>query len=393
MTATATLTMPQIADDLLQQIHDRAPAYDRENRFFQDDWDALKASGFLTLNVPKDLGGKGYTVSQVCAELQRLAEQAPATALAVNMHLYWTGIAAEMRRLGDNSLEWVLRDAAAGEVFAAGHSETGNDLPLFLSTSKAERVNGGYKITGHKMFNSLSPVWTRLGVHAMDTDDPAGPQIIHAFVPRGTPGYTMRETWDTMGMRATKSDDTIFEGLIVPDKYIARKLPAGTADLFILTLFAVALSGISAVYLGIAHRAMELAVKSARSRTSIALTRPMAYHPEVQHNVAEMAMRIEAMDAQLDRLTSDWDSNVDHGGSWPLKIVATKYNIVEGSKDVVDRAMTLSGGAGMFKASELERLYRDVRCGGFHPANSLLAHEIVGKIALGIDLGEQPRWG
>ena len=47
----------------------------------------------------------------------------------------------------------------------------------------------------------------------------------------------------------------------------------------------------------------------------------------------------------------------------------------------------------MFKRSELERLYRDVRCGGFHPANTLLAPEIVGKIRLGIELGEQPRWG
>jgi len=73
--------------------------------------------------------------------------------------------------------------------------------------------------------------------------------------------------------------------------------------------------------------------------------------------------------------------------------VATKYNVVEGSANVVDRAMAISGGTGMFKTSEMERLYRDVRCGGFHPANALLAPEIVGKIALGIDLGEQPRWG
>jgi hypothetical protein len=55
--------------------------------------------------------------------------------------------------------------------------------------------------------------------------------------------------------------------------------------------------------------------------------------------------------------------------------------------------MTVSGGFGMFKRSELERLYRDIRCGGFHPANSMLVHEIVGKSCLGIDLGEQPRWG
>ena len=83
------------------------------------------------------------------------------------MHLYWTGVAADLRRGGDASLEWLLREAAAGEVFAAGHGEAGNDLPLLLSTARAERVDGGYRFWGRKQFGSLTPVWTRLGVHAM----------------------------------------------------------------------------------------------------------------------------------------------------------------------------------------------------------------------------------
>jgi alkylation response protein AidB-like acyl-CoA dehydrogenase len=84
---------------------------------------------------------------------------------------------------------------------------------------------------------------------------------------------------------------------------------------------------------------------------------------------------------------------VDHGAQWPSRIVSAKYHAVESAKRVVDLAMDISGGSGMFKSSELERLYRDVRAGGFHPANSALVHEIVGKTTLGIDLGEQPRWG
>ncbi len=389
MTQTMEPKTSFITDEMLNRFRERAPRYDRENAFFQEDWDEVKASGFLTALVPTEFGGAGWNLSRYSREIGRMAQYAPATALAVNMHSYWIGIAAEMRRMGDPSLEWLLKEAAAGEIFAAGHAESGNDLPGFLSTAKAERVEGGYKITGHKMFGSLTPVWTRYGCHSMTADG----QIIHAFMPRDTPGYTIKETWDTLGMRATKSDDTILDGVFVPDKYIGRIIPAGQADLFILCLFAVALSGISAVYLGIAHRALELAVASARKRTSLALTRSMAYNAEVQHNVAKMAMRIEAMDAQLDRLVDDWSAGVDYGERWPLKIVATKYNVVEGSADVVDRAMAISGGTGMFKGNELERLYRDVRCGGFHPANTLLAPEIVGKIALGIDLGEQPRWG
>lgn len=387
---TATLTRPvTLSDEMLETFRARAATYDRENRFLQEDWDDLRDAGFLTVLVPTEFGGAGWSLPEYCRAIQRIAEYAPATALAVNMHGYWVGIAAEMRRLGDPSLTWVLEEAAAGEIFAAGHAESGNDLPVFLSTSTAERVEGGYRISGHKMFGSLSPVWTRYGVHAMTADG----QIVHAFVPREAQGYTIKQTWDVLGMRATRSDDTILDNVFVPDKYIGRVLPAGAADLFILGLFQVALDGIAAVYLGIAHRAAELAFASVKKRTSLALTRSMAYNPEIQHQAAMITMKLEAMDAQMDRVVSDWANGVDHGGQWPMKIVANKYNVTEGAKEVVDRAMAISGGSGMFKSSELERLYRDVRCGGFHPASTILAPEIVGKIALGIDLGEQPRWG
>jgi alkylation response protein AidB-like acyl-CoA dehydrogenase len=222
---------------------------------------------------------------------------------------------------------------------------------------------------------------------------PDGPQIVHAFLPRNTEGYHIEETWDTLGMRATRSDDTVLDGAFVPEHYIGRSLPAGALDPFILALFAWALVGFANVYYAIARRALDLAVAGAKQRTSLALTRSMAYHPEIQHCLSEMTMEVEALGPYLDRIAEDWSSGVDHGGQWPMKIVALKHRVTEGAKKVVDLALTTSGGFGMFKRSELERLYRDVRCGGFHPANPLLAHEIVGKTALGIDLGEQPRWG
>jgi len=99
------------------------------------------------------------------------------------------------------------------------------------------------------------------------------------------------------------------------------------------------------------------------------------------------------MGPQLESVAEDWSAGVDHGMAWPMKIVALKHRIAEGAKKVVDLALASTGGSGMFKTSELERLYRDVRCGGFHPANAMLTYEIVGKTTLGIGLDEQPRWG
>ncbi len=293
MNATTKTTL---SDELIGRCGSRAAAYDRDNRFFTEDFEELRAAGYLKMAVPEHLGGPGMTLAEICREQRRLAYRAPATALATNMHLYWTGLAADMRRAGDKSLEWILAEAAAGEVFAAGHGEAGNDLPLFLSTAKAERVDGGYRFWGHKTFGSLTPVWTRLGLHAMDASNPSAPQIIHAFLPRDAKGYSIKETWDTLGMRATRSDDTILDGAFVPDRYIARRLPAGTADLFVLSIFGWAEPTFANIYLGLAERARDLAAAGVKKRTSLALTRSMAYHPEVQRCFSEMQLALEASD-------------------------------------------------------------------------------------------------
>jgi alkylation response protein AidB-like acyl-CoA dehydrogenase len=379
---------------LLERCRERAAGYDRENRFFQEDFDELKAAGYLNMAVPTEFGGLGMNLSQVARETRRLAEYAPATALGLNMHNYWVGLVADTWRAGDKSNEWLLREAAAGEIFAAGHAEHGNDIPVLLSSTKAEKVDGGYTFTGRKSFGSLTPVWTRLGVHGMDTSDPAAPKIVHGFLPRDGKGFTIKDTWDVLGMRATRSDDTILEGAFVPDKYIARVVPAGAAgvDPFVLGIFAWALLNFGNVYYGLATRVKNIVVDSLKTKTSVGMSRPMTYHAEVQHGVAEIVLELEAIGPHLDAITRDWSEGVQHP-DWPVKIVAAKYHAVEGAFKVVDRALDLSGGFGMFKKSELERLFRDCRAGRFHPANSALTHELAAKLTLGINPDETPRWG
>jgi alkylation response protein AidB-like acyl-CoA dehydrogenase len=311
------------------------------------------------------------------------------------MHLYWVGVAADLWRRGDASLEWMLRDAAAGEIFASGHAEGGNDVPVLLSTSKAERVEGGYRFTGRKQFGSLTPVWTRFGLHGMDSSDPGRPKIVHAFVTRDSSGYLIKETWDVLGMRATRSDDTILENAFIPDRYVARIVPAGAAGLdpFVLSLFAWALLGFGNIYYGLAKRALDRSIDTAKNKRSLALTRSLAYHPEVQHAIAQMVIELEAIGPHLDRIAEDWSNGVDHGAAWPAKIFAAKYHAVEGAWRVVDQGLDIAGGAGIFRSAGYERLLRDARLGRIHPANAFLTHEVIGKTALGISLDEQPRWG
>jgi alkylation response protein AidB-like acyl-CoA dehydrogenase len=384
-----------LTEEMLARFAERAAIYDRENRFFQEDFEELRKAKYLLLPVPAEFGGAGMTLAEVCREQRRLAYYAPATALAVNMHLYWVGIAADLWRRGDASLEWILREAAAGEIFAAGHAESGNDVPVLLSTSKAERVEGGYRFTGRKHFGSLTPVWTRFGLHGMDTSDATQTKIVHAFMPRDTVGYTIKETWDVLGMRATRSEDTVLENAFIPDRYVARIVPAGESgiDPFVLGALAWALMGFGNIYYGLAKRAFDQSVTSAKSKTSLALTRSMAYHPEIQHAIAEMAIELESIGPHLEAVAEDWSNGVDHGAHWPSKIFAAKYRAVEGSWRVVDLGLDVTGGNGIFRSAGYERLVRDARLGRIHPANSFLTHEVVAKTALGISLDEQPRWG
>ena len=384
-----------LSTDLLARCLERAPLYDQENRFFAEDFEELKAAGYLKAAVPKEFGGFGLNLAEMCREQRRLGYHAPATALAVNMHVYWTGVAADLWRAGDKSLEWLLKGAANGEVFAAGHAESGNDIPLLLSTTKAERVEGGYRFTGRKSFGSLTPVWTFLGVHGMDASDPAAPKIIHGFVPRSAKGWSSEKVWDVLGMRATASDDTVLNGVVVPDKYISRVTPAGAAglDQFVLATFAWALAGFANVYYGLARRALDLTVETVTKKSSIGLSRSMAYHAGVQHNIAEMVLELESVEPQIEKMASDWSAGVDYGMGWVIKIVAAKHRAVEGSWRVVDLALDTAGGFGIFKKAPFERLFRDARLGRIHPANAMLTRELVAKLTLGINPDEQPRWG
>ncbi|MFT4230671.1 MAG: acyl-CoA dehydrogenase family protein, partial [Microbacterium sp.] len=174
-----------LPDELLQRFRERAAVHDRDNTFPEADLAELQAAGYLAILVPAELGGGGLGLAEASVLQQRLAGAAPATALAVNMHLVWTGVAKVLADRGIDDLRFVLDGAANGELFAFGISEAGNDLVLFGSdTDAAPQPDGSYAFTGTKIFTSLAPVWTQLGLHGLDTTSPDAPKIVYAFVPR-----------------------------------------------------------------------------------------------------------------------------------------------------------------------------------------------------------------
>ena len=377
-----------LPDDLIGRIRDRAAVHDRENTFPEQDLADLTAAGYLSILVPRELGGGGLSLADAALLQQRLAGAAPATALAINMHLVWTGVAKVLSDRGIRDLRFVQEGAVAGEVFAFGISEAGNDLVLFGSdTDAAPGADGSYAFTGTKIFTTLSPVWTQLGLHGLDTASADGPRMVYAFVPRSeeTQGrIAVKDDWDTLGMRGTQSRTTNLRGAIAPADRVVRRIPPGpNPDPIVFGIFSVFEILLASVYTGIARRALELAVQTAGTRRSKKTGLAYSQDPDIRWRIAEMALAYDALPPEIAALSRDVDAGADHGARWFSLLSGVKHRAVNMAKRVVDEAILVSGGSSYFSSSELSRLYRDVLAGMFHPSDPESAHATVASAWLG----------
>lgn len=361
-----------LPDDLRERFRARAAVADRDNAFFDDDLVELRAQGYLTLLVPEELGGAGLSLHEVSRLQQRLAAAAPATALGINMHLLCTAVVRAMIARGDDSLAWVLDDAAAGEVFAFGISEPANDWVLQGSTTRAEaQDDGGWLLTGTKVFTSLSPVWTRLIAHGLDDSDPDAPHLVYGFVARDSDGITVSDHWDVLGMRASQSRTTRLDRARIRPEHVARRIPAGRhPDLLVFAITSAFQLLVASVYAGVAERALALAAEGLRRRTSAKSGTTLAEVPEHRARLADAYRAHLAVPAQLDAYTRDFDDLVDHGAGWPVRLVSARLAASDDARAAVETALVCAGGAAFDNGHELARLHRDVTASLFHPPSA-----------------------
>ncbi len=380
------MTTPLLPDDLLDRIRGRAARFDREYGFFDEDLAELVEAGYLRAMVPTELGGAGLSLEEMTREQMRLAGAAPATALAVNMHHVWMSVARTVRASGDRSCDFILEEAAAGEIYAFGVSEAGNDLVLFGSASDAVPDGaGGYSFHGTKIFTSLSPAWTRLGTFGTDTTGDDGAHNVWGFVTRDGGGVEVRDDWDAMGMRASQSCTTVLSGAHAPAERVVRRIPPGpTTDPFIFGIFAGFEILLASVYTGVARRAIDVAVATVHRRRSLANDgAPYANDPAIRWRLADAAIRLDGIYPQIAQIARDVDEQVDRGALWLPQLSAVKARATEAAKDVVEQAVRVSGGSSYFNRSELSRLYRDVLAGIFHPSDDESVHNAWANALLG----------
>lgn len=364
----AELARRYLPDARLARLRKRAATYDRANRFCTQDLAELRRAGYLTMLVPARWGGADVSINQAARLQQRLAGAAPATALAINMHLLCLAMVRVMVERGDESLAYVFAEAMAGELFALGVSEPANDWVLQGSTSTAvPQADGGYRLSGVKIFTSLGPAWTRLLVHGLDASHAGKPRLVYGFIER-TRAVTRAGKWDVLGMRATQSYVTVLKRARLRAERVARRIrPGRTPDLLTFAITANFQLLIGSVYAGVAQRALALAVDALKQRRSARHGTTLDQVPEYRVRVADALRDLEPVLAELDLCTRDLDEGVDHGRAWPLKLVSARLNASTAARRMVELAMGCAGGASYARDSELARLHRDATASLFHP--------------------------
>lgn len=374
-----------LSDDLLARIHERATVHDQENTFPTDDLADLREAGYLAAFVPKEYGGAGLSLVEIAAEQTRLAKAAPGTALGINMHQIIVGLGRHLVRNGNDRGELILRDAAAGELFGFGISEPGNDLVLFGSITKATPDGeGGYSFEGTKVFTSLAPVWTRLLTFGRDDSGEDGPHSVFGIMHREDGGFTIKDDWDTLGMRATQSNTTILEGAHVPaDRILTRCEPGPSKDPVVFGIFSNFEILLGATYQGVGERAVEVAAEHVKTRTSVKNQTVYSNDPDIRWRIAEAALAMNAVGPQIRELARDIDAGVDRGPIWMPQLSAAKNASTEATLRAVEQAIRACGGSSYYNRHELSRLYRDALAGLFQPSDQESLHGAWANVVLG----------
>jgi acyl-CoA dehydrogenase len=354
------------------RISEHAARHDRDGTFVTEAYDLLKEEGYLSLAVPEELGGRGATGRQVTMAQRELARHCASTALASVMHHHVTLFTAWRYRRGLPGAEATLRRIAEEGIVLV--STGGADFTR--PRGSATKVDGGFRVSGRKVFASQAPVGSVMSTMFPYEDPDEGLIVLNMAVPMGE-GVTVLDTWDALGMRGTGSHDIDIQDVFIPDERVMARRPHGKLDPPFQTILAIAMPAIAGVYLGVAEAARDHAVAlvSGTSR---------AEDPIVQRQIGLMDTRLRvaawALDGALAYVGDDPEPSMDNA----VAVLAAKREIALAGAEVCELALSVGGGAAFYRTQPIEQCFRDMQGARYHPLTpeDTLVH--AGQVALGL---------
>lgn len=363
---------PDRAKRVAAAIGARAAAHDADDSFVADAYEALKAEGLFKALVPVEFGGGGANVADLCGVIRTLGAACGSTALAFAMHSHLVAVAAWRWRNQGAPTEGLLKRVAAEDLVLV--SSGGSDW--LQSGGKAEKVDGGFRVTARKPFSSGCPAGDLLVTSAVWDDPDGGPTVLHFAVSLKAEGVRILDTWRTMGMRGTGSHDIELTGVFVPDAAVSGRRPQGAWHMLFHIISMIAFSLIYSAYVGVAEGARAKALDAARRK------------PEDQtlpFLVGEMENAFAAAEMAIGRMIELAMSGAP-GPETTSRAMTCRTIVGRSAIETVERAMEAAGGVAFYRSLGLERAFRDVQAARFHPLQEKPQLRYSGRVALGWDI-------
>jgi alkylation response protein AidB-like acyl-CoA dehydrogenase len=372
--AATSETLAQKVDRLAQDFATRADRHDAEGSFVAENYARLKEEGLIEVGVPVELGGGGASLAELADMLRRLAHGCGATALAFAMHCHQVAIPAwrwHNQPPAKPVVEPLLRRIASERIVMM--SSGGADW--VGGAGRAEKVDGGYRISARKTFASGAPLGAILMTSAI-AEEPEGPMVLHFGAPLTAPGVQVNEVWNAMGMRGTASQDVVFDGLFIADDKIPLKRKAGEWHPLFHIIATRAIPLIYAVYTGLAEAARDRALALEMAR------------PEPRRSprlLGELDIRLHATRlAHSDMVATAMNEKPSPESVGRVMIGRTL--VVENALATANLAMELAGGEGFLRKTGLERIFRDIQGARYHPMRADKTALYAGTLATGGDV-------
>jgi len=362
-----------IAQALADEFRSRAAEYDRTGAFPVENYARMRQTGYLRAPAPAELGGSAASLLEMCRAQQALARGCGSTALAVNMHLFQVGAISDAWRKGQPVETFLRRVVNDGLILASNGAES-IVVGKWAPSTTAKLTPTGYVVNGRKFFCSQAPAFDIVRFLARDVDSD---ELLLISAERGAPGLSIDETWDTTGMRASASHDLVFTNLVVSERAVSARWPAGEPlrTPGFMNVYRWFLPMIASVYLGIAEEARDEA-HCALGKGINSAQRDEALTDMMLGEMTTALLTARSVRDQLVAEINEFPQDLDAALS---KAIAVKEIVISHSMAAVDKAVEIAGGRSYFRKSPLERLARDARAGRFHPPSAPISYQIIGR--------------
>lgn len=349
--------------EISQRLAATAAQYDRSGEFPHENFTFLREKGLVGLPAERALAGASLPLPQARKIIAAVARGEPSTALVLIMTYMFVLQAANNPNWQPQVRRLVLEDIARNGTLANAlrvEPELGTPVRGGLPKTTARRVEGGFRVSGRKLYSTGSSALYWMGVWGRTDDEE--PLVGTFLVPADSPGIQIEQTWDQLGLRASGSHDVIFDDVFIPGDYaVDIRPPAAWAGERAPELLAWMSVLLGALYDAVARNARDWLVEFALTRVPANLGTSLSTLPRFQEAVGEIDALLHVNQALLDRGTIASFESVTAVESHFLK-----YTVTNNAIKVVERALSLTGNPGLARGNPLERHYRDALCGRVH---------------------------